>query len=657
MRNIYRLSIILTILLQFLHIEVLANKIDSSNDKLYKEVFEYIRNKNWQKAEDLAKKIHDNTLLKIVLSQEFLDKDYKNTDFGKITNFLKQNPKWPQSTSLKLRAESLIDDNCSKNEVYAWFSKNPPITGSGYKYYALAASRILTDESRLTPIIKDGWIYGNFNKDEQIDFYNRFKKCLSKDDVIKRIDNLIWKGSTTLARNLFNLVDPGYTKAFEAQIAFYDEKKDAKKLFKSVSKEYYTPALVYYYIDSRKTELPESNEVVKLINAVKRYQFHENDFIRVQMYLAREYFENKRYKDAYSLASNNFATSDDNVRDIEFLAGWLALQFLKKPDLAIKHFKNFNQVVKTPISVSRGLYWLGRAYAQSGKKEEAKKLYEQAAHRFGYTFYGQVATMEIGAKKLRLPPKITANHGRNEDLVKNNEILKATNLVTKYSGGSGLAKIYLESLIDTTEEEDVLAIALAIKTSEPHHKVWVSRRALQKHVFIDHYSYPDPYKTEKLATEKSLVYSIIRQESSFEKAVVASDNGMGLMQLMEATACDTAKKLAIKCHLKKLTQDAGYNLKIGSHYLADMIKAHKGSYVLAIAAYNAGPHRVKKWLSLHGDMRKFQNYHQVIDWMESIPFPATRNYVQRVLENLQIYRALFSKNGDFKLKHDLLGIR
>ena len=658
MRNIRRLSIILTILTNFcLYSDVLANKKDSSEDKSYKQVFEYIQNKNWQDAEHLAKKIGDKILFKIVLSQEFLDSNYKNTDFKKIVNFLKQNPKWPQNASLKTRAEGLINENFDKTEIYHWFSKNPPITGCGYKYYALAASQILTDVNQLTPIIKDGWIYGSFNKDEQIDFYRRFKKFLSKDDIIKRADNLIWKGSTTLAKSLFNLVDAGYTKAFEAQIAFSDNNKDAKKLFRTVPKEYYTSGLVYHYINSIKSELPESNEIVNLVNSIKRYQFHENDFLKVQTYLAREYIENKRYKDAYQIASNHFATSDDNVRDIEFLSGWLALRFLNEPDLAIEHFKKFNQVVKPPISVSRGLYWLGRAYAQSGKKEEARKLYEQNAHRFGYTFYGQVASMEIGAKKLRLPPKVVANHNKNDDVIKNSENLKAADLVSKYAGSSGLVKIYLEGLVDATDEEDVLAIVLATKTSKPHHKVWLSRRALQKHVFIDHYSYPDPYKINHLPTEKSLVYSIVRQESSFEQSVIAPDKGMGLMQLMEPTACDTAKKLEIKCRVKSLTQDPHYNLTLGSNYLAEMLKKHQNSYVLAIAAYNAGPHRVKKWLNLYGDMRKFKDYHEVIDWIESIPFPATRNYVQRVLENVQVYRAILNKDEKFKLRQDLLAAK
>ena len=246
---------------------------------------------------------------------------------------------------------------------------------------------------------------------------------------------------------------------------------------------------------------------------------------------------------------------------------------------------------------------------------------------------------------------------KNDDVIKNSENLKAADLVSKYAGSSGLVKIYLEGLVDATDEEDVLAIVLATKTSKPHHKVWLSRRALQKHVFIDHYSYPDPYQINHLPTEKSLVYSIVRQESSFEQAVIAPDKGMGLMQLMEPTACDTAKKLEIKCRVKSLTQDPHYNLTLGSNYLAEMLKKHQNSYVLAIAAYNAGPHRVKKWLNLYGDMRKFKDYHEVIDWIESIPFPATRNYVQRVLENVQVYRAILNKDGKFKLRQDLLAAK
>ncbi len=632
-----------------------ANDSTTPNDKLYKEVFVHITNSDWIKAENSAAKLGDRALLKIVLSQGFLDINYKKTDFHKITNFLKRNPKWPQSNLLKTRAESLLDANVSNIEIYNWFKNTSPITGCGYKYYAIAAAQILKDQDKLAPIIKNGWIYGSFSQEEQRNFYKKFKKFLNKEDNIKKIDNLIWKSSTTVAKTLFNLIDNGYKKSFEAQIGFFQMNKSADELIGTTTKEYYTPGLVYRYINSKKGELPRSNYIVELINSIKHYRVRGDDFWKMQSYFAREYIENKRFNDAYNIASSHFATSPANVSDAEFLSGWLALRFLNKPLLAIEHFKKFNQVVKTPMSISRGLYWLGRAYAKNGQKEEAQKLYEQAAHQFGYTFYGQVATIEIGSSKLRLPQRVTANHNQDNIYTKNNDIIKAANLVSKY-GNSGLTKVYLDDMINSAEEEqEVLAIALATRAASIHHKVWLSRTAIQKHVFLDHYSYPTPYKIDHLPIEKALTYSIIRQESSFEQAVIAPDKGMGLMQLMEPTACDMAKKLALKCNLRNLTHDAYYNLTLGTHYLSNMLKQHQNYYVLAIAAYNAGPHRVKKWLNLYGDLRQFKDYHKTIDWIESIPFSVTRNYVQRVLENLQIYRETLNKGSKFNLKQDLLG--
>ena len=656
MRITYTLSIILIIITNFcLYIGAQANEKASANDKSYKQVFDSIKNNNWANAENLANKLGDKALLKIVLSQEFLDNNYKKTDFHKISNFLNKNPKWPQNNLLKTRLENLIDDSVDKMEIYNWFKNNSPITGCGYKYYAFAAVQILTDPEKLTPIIKNGWIYGSFSKEDQTDFYNKFKKFLSKDDNIKRIDNLIWKDSIKLARNSLNLVEPGYKKAFEAQIAFSEMSTDAKKLFRNVPKEYYTPGLVYQYVSSRKSELPVSSEIVGLINSIKRYKIHQDDFWKVQSYLAREYIEHKQFNEAYAMASNYFAISSANTSEAEFLSGWLALRFLNKPQLAVEHFKKFNKIVKTPMSVSRGIYWLGRAYASSGQQEEAKKLYEHAAHQYGYTFYGQVATMELGSNKLRLPPKVALVSHIHDKYTRDNDILKAANLVNKY-GSSDLVQIYLNGLINsTTEEEEILAIVLAMKNLKIHHKVLVSRNAIQKHVFIDHYSYPAPYKIEHLPTEGAFTYSIIRQESSFEQFVIATDKGMGLMQLMEPTACQTAKKLAIKCNLKSLTHDAHYNMTLGSHYLAEMFQKYQNSYILAIAAYNAGPHRVTKWLNLYGDLKKFKDPHEVIDWIESIPFSGTRNYVQRVLENLQIYRTILNKHAKFNLRQDLLG--
>ena len=171
----------------------------------------------------------------------------------------------------------------------------------------------------------------------------------------------------------------------------------------------------WYAIECNKQyKKAENNSEFKAVH--NNSDARQDDFWKIQCYLAREYIENKRFNDAYIVASVHFAESSANISDAEFLSGWLALRFLNKPQLAIKHFKKFAQVVKTPISISRGMYWLGRAYAKNGQQEEARKLYERAAHQFGYTFYGQVATLEIGANKLRLPPKVTSTHKKDYNI-------------------------------------------------------------------------------------------------------------------------------------------------------------------------------------------------------------------------------------------------
>ena len=663
MRIRFKLSIVLVVIgLLYSQIEALGNEKSSTysaNDNSYRQVFEYIRKKQWQNAENLARDVGDSALMKIVLSQEFLDCGYSQNSFENITKFLKQNPHWPQNSSIKVSAESLINGSTNKSRIYEWFKNHPPSTGNGHKYYALAAAELANEPSELSNIVKNAWIYGCFNQEEQSAFYARFNRYINSEDTIKRIDNMLWKGGVTAAKNAFGQVKTGYQKSFQAQIAFINGDKNANLLFHKIAKEYYTTGLVYRYICAKKKELSSSQEIVKLIKLVKKDKERGNDFWKIQSYLAREYIENRQFHDAYLIASNHFATSPSNASDAEFLSGWIALRFLNKPKLAIEHFQKFAEIVKTPMSISRGLYWLGRSYETSGNKAKAKDLYNQAAHQFGYTFYGQVATMELGLKKLILPARISlANHDydkSHDTSPETKDIIRAAELVSKY-GGNGLVKVYLDNVFNSAKtEQEVLAIALAINAPTTHHKVWLSRTAMQKHVFLDHYSYPTPYKIEHLPTENALTYSIIRQESSFEHSVIAPDKGMGLMQLMEPTACAVAKKLSVKCNLKNLTTDPYYNLTLGSNYLADMLKNHQNYYVLAIASYNAGPHRVKKWLNLYGDLRTFKDPRKAIDWIESIPFSVTRNYVQRVLENLQIYRSVINKDGKFKLRQDLLG--
>lgn len=514
MKIIYILSIILIIVsAQGSYANDSHANSSHVNEEQYKQVFKHIEKKNWLNAENLAKSLGDQALLKIVLAQKFLDESY-NSSFEKIVEFLKKNPKWPQHSALKVRAENLINNSTDKTQVYNWFQKHKPKTPNGYKHYALAASTIIDDQPALTSIIKDGWIYGGFGKEEKIVYYDKFRKYISTQDTVNRIDNMIWRGSISEAEKSLNNISLPYRDSFKAQIALLNNKDNSRKLFESIPKEYYTQGLVYRYINLIKTDLPSAKKITNLLNLVKNNKGHGDDFWKVQRYIVREHIQNNQFKEAYIIASNHFAVTPENISEAEFLSGWLALRFLKKPDIAIEHFKKFQKVVKTPISMSRGLYWQGRAYAAKGNDQEAKKLFQHAAYKFGYTYYGQVATMELNEKKLRLPPKITLANHKNEEYVKNNDILRAVKLVGKY-GSNSMAKIYFTALINSTDEEqEILAIALEMQGSKLHHKVWMSKNATQKHVFIDHFSFPTPYKVKELPLEEALTFSIIRQEST-----------------------------------------------------------------------------------------------------------------------------------------------
>ncbi|MDG1436636.1 MAG: lytic transglycosylase domain-containing protein [Rickettsiaceae bacterium] len=615
-----------------------------------------MKKKQWKDSYNLALKATDPALRKIVLSQKFLDSSYGDNCFEEITKFIKENPYWPQIYLLKLRAESCIDTNTNKKLIVSWFKKHPPLTAKGHKYYALSASTVIKHPEDLKKIVKTAWHKGNFSLDDQKSYHKKFKQYLSTQDHIKKIDNSIWNQEITAAKNSLYLVDIHYQNSFKAQIALAQKKKNAKSLFKKVPKKYHTPGLIYQYITLCKTSLPSGAEIVALLRSVKGEQDYGDQFWKLQSYLAREFIEKKKYKSAYNIASIHFANSSSNKSDAEFLSGWLALSFLQKPILALNHFREFNRIVKTPLSKSRGIYWLARAHEGNNDKEKATKLYNLVASKYSYTFYGQVALVELKKGKISFPEDVKLNSFKASahDYAMKNDIIRATKIVSKH-GSNTLSQTYIQSSLDHSNESNVVNVAYNIhQLKNVHHVAWMAKHILQKHVFIKNHAYPTPYQIANSAIETPLIYSIIRQESVFDQQALSSAEAHGLMQVIKETACDTAKKISTHCHIPKLRLDTSYNIKIGSNYLKHMIEDYDGSYILAIASYNGGPHNVNKWIKRYGDPRKMKTTREVLDWIELIPFYETRNYVQRVLENLQIYRTIIDKNNEFYLADDLL---
>lgn len=658
MRIIHKLLIIC--LFFVIHIGHTNAATSNSSDKNYKECFKLLKQKKWSDATKLAKKTKDPALQKIVLSEQFLDKNYNQNSFVKIIKFIENNPGWSREYSLKKSAENYINSSTPHKEIYNWFSQNKPITGHGYKYYALSAAKLNSNPADIISIIKNGWRYGDFSEKEASSYYNKFKKYLNNQDHIARIDHLLINKRITMAKKSFHLAGSGYKNSFEAQIALIQKKKNARAQFKKIPKKYYTNGLIYRYLQSRKKDLPKVNESIDLLKRLKDAQIYADIFYDVQNYMAREYIEKKDYISAYKIISNHFTTRPSKASNAEFLSGWLALRFLNKPKLSIKHFEKFDQIVSTPVSKARGLYWLARGYDVIGQKDKAKELYGKAAFHYPYTFYGQTATIELGESYLKLPASINVRKYGDSKIINNNDLFKATVLVAKY-GTTGMNQLYLKAAAAKAKDQnEIMALASEIdKIGNVHYKVWFGKQAIAKHIFLKDMNYPTPYSLQKfspiLPVEKALIYSIIRQESVFDQYAVSYANAYGLMQMIKGTACSTAKSIQMKCSVAKLTRDAKYNIRLGSSHLSELINDYDKSYILTAAAYNAGPHRVDKWLVTFGDLHKLKHHHDVIDWMELIPFEQTRDYVQRVLENVQIYRQVLGKAGArLRLKEDLL---
>jgi len=354
---------------------------------------------------------------------------------------------------------------------------------------------------------------------------------------------------------------------------------------------------------------------------------------------------------AYRIAANHEATTGAHFSELEFLAGWIALRSLHRPDLAYNHFVRLYDDVKLPISIARGSYWSARAADAMGNRQLAQSWYQTAAQHIT-TYYGQLAAAHIGAPAASF---VAEPQLRRDEVAAFN----ASSLVRATRGLAALdADEYVRRLVRQLAEDAktptqyALVARLATEIDRPDLAIAAAKRASYAGVTLLDEGYPVTSLPSGAPVERPLVLAMTRQESAFDHAAVSTAGARGMMQLMPATASHIAKTLHLPFSVGRLTSDVRYNLTLGREYLHGLLDDFSGSYVLAVAAYNAGPGRVHDWMQDFGDPRT-KNV-DAIDWIESIPVAETRNYVQRVLENLQMYRYRIGDHGlAFSLASDL----
>lgn len=603
-----------------------------------------IKKGNWKQAADIVAQTRDPLAAEIYYWL-YYTKEVGPVQFSRISAFVRQNPDWPGKATLQLAAEKAMPSDLPSDEVVRWFGKNAPQTPDGMDRYIRA---LLNggESDRAKEVLRPWWGKTLLTREQQKYFVGTYSSLLDKKSNVLRLDTLLRNDQYTNARALALWMANGYPALAEARIVLAEGKGGVDGAVSRVPEHLRAdPGLLLERLRWRRMKGDDYGAMEILhgmppLNEISNPQAWWNEW----QIIARRLIENKQYESAFLLLEKHPYKEGVPFAEAEFMAGWLALVHLKKPWQAFEHFEALYAGTGTSLSRSRGAYWAGRASDALGHGDIARKWYQTAA-RYQTTFYGQLAltVLDDGSK----PPQQVAPVVPVEDEVrfKTRDMSQAARLLN----AAGLEKesiVFIRALADAarTPGDYKLTAELASDLEYPHIAVRIAKAALEKGVYLPDQSYPTILSLVKdVDTEWALVHGTIRQESAFDHKALSSAGAAGLMQLMPRTAKEAARKQRLSYSPGWLVSKPSYNLKLGSYHMNQMIDRFDGSYPLALAAYNAGASRVDKWLKEFGDPRKGEI--DMIDWIEAIPFEETRNYVQRVLENVYVYRL---KLGDIQ---------
>ena len=589
-----------------------------------------------------------NPLARKILTWARLITPDPNAGFEEIAGFMAANPDWPAQTGLQRRAEEAMKRKTPDGLVLAWFEKRPPLTGYGKARFGEALlAQGKREEGRAK--IRDAWITGNFTKVREKAFYKRHRKLLEAVDHRRRLDRLQWQGRYWPARRMLWKVPPDYRALGVARMFLRHNRGNVDTAIAKV------PARLKNDPDLKYERLRWRRRKGKYESAKEILDDPPDDLIRPARWwrerevIARYTLRKGRAREAYELARDHGVNADDKgavaaYAEAEWLAGWIAFRFLGDAADAEIHFKRMYDAVRYPVSRARGAYWTARAVEALGQTKEnlaAAKTWHRLAALHPTTYYGQLSLVRLrpgGGLELASEPKPSDQDIKTFGAY---ELTRAVRMLVEVEADEWLRPFILALVaVKDTQEWRQMTLELAQAVGRPDLSLKIAKREGRDSWKFTEAAFPaiipPPIHNGALPLEAPLVLAVVRQESAFNVKARSHVNAQGLMQLMPNTASRVAKKLNLPFSKHRLTTDATYNLTLGQAYLADLLVTFKGSYVLALAAYNAGPKRANQWLRRFGDLRKPDV--DSIDWVESIPFRETRNYVQRVLENLQVYR-------------------
>jgi soluble lytic murein transglycosylase len=586
--------------------------------------------------------------------------DPRGTGYARIISFLKAHPGWPSAPWLRKRAEESLyaaDKQQGLGLLTGYFANAKPESPFG----RLALARLYRKQGRDTDaasLARDVWREADLSAPLESRLIGEFGDLLAAADHKFRADRAFYKEDGARLMRAAALVGGDEVALAKAQLAVVNEAGNAETLLAAVPAKLKTdPSFTF----ARIQHLRRANKPDKLVEATKLMlsapreadQLVDGDAWWVERRLiARKLLDAGDLETAYQICAEHGASSPELRIEAEFHAGWIALRFLKNPALAVPHFTLAAAIATTPVSIARAAYWQGRTAEVLGDEPAATVAYRRAADQVT-TYYGQLARTKLGLTDLPLRQVRQAATGDERNLA-----VRVAEFLYAIGEGESAFPIIADAGKYLDDEAQMAALGKVVEASgDARATLALGKLATQRGLALDDIAFPTfgvpNYEPLGKSADRTVVYAIARQESAFAQTATSTAGAKGLMQLMPDTARRAAQHAGIPLDMAKLNTDGSLNARIGAFHLGELFAEQGGSYILAFAAYNAGGKRVKEWIDSHGDPRKSNV--DPVDWVEAIPITETRDYVQRVIENLQVYRARFGDgNGmitEAQLRH------
>jgi soluble lytic murein transglycosylase len=616
-------------------------------------VIELVRNHKPADATQVKASITDPVAGKLA-EWIILRSDDNGASVERYRAFIAANPSWPSQTFLRRRAEAALwDDHRDDATVWAMFESESPLSAKGR--FSLARALIgRGDRANAERLIREAWRADSMSADTESTALDLFGALLTPADHKARMDLLLYGTETEAALRAAKRLGSEYQALAKARIAVTRKVPNSKALLDAVPSELHSdPGYMFSRIQLLRRE-EKFAEAARLMLAAPRDPgrlYNLDEWWIERRLLSRKMLDVGEHRTAYLIARDAALPARDIYKtEQEFTAGWIALRFLNDPATAAQHFARIGVGSVNPTALARAGYWQGRAAEASGRTQEARAAYTSAAEQ-STSYYGQLARAKLGLPQIELNGAPTSRTRGVEKL----EIVRAVQLLYALDE----REIAIPIFGDMGENGDPDALVglgeLASRNDDARGMLLLGKAALNRGLPFDFYAYPvsgiPPFKSIGPDVEKSIVFAIARQESAFNPSVVSPANAYGLMQVTPDAGRYVCKKYGASFDLAKLKGDPVYNASLGAAELGGLIEDYRGSYIMTFAAYNAGRGSVKKWVERYGDPRDPKV--DAVDWVEQIPFSETRNYVQRIMENLQVYRARFGGGTRLQIEADL----